>query len=468
MHSKFNPISLLSDNFIKTHPLENTSFIIKEIDAIKLLKPERIDLAAKLIYIEAVVTGKEISYAREVYSKHLEAFSEGSYSEPGDENKTTLEDYYLTFDKMIHDFQKSGFNSNKSIIPVGENSIILDGSHRTACAIFFRQKVKIIKFSEYTVNFNYQYFRSRFLSEEILREMTLCYLRYVNSNFYCACLWPIIDNPEKGAEIILSNSNPLYKTSVALTRSGIRNLMLQIYCSQDWIGTTDNNFDGVWGKVNDCYKPGNSCTIIIFEGNSLDTTLQLKENVRNAYKIGKHAIHISDTNAETWIMASLLLNNNSIQALNYANLNFQSQINSLIGFNYTHLGEVFSYEATLSYYCDFNFDTIPSSNTSAVLNIRKYFSYFGAYIPSLPEAKKMLEISTTPEKKKYLNAINSVIHDYALQNIALKRKLNYLKIKVIWCTKKYKLLFKRFLAYHAKKMGVYDILHKIHQAIKRK
>ena len=136
------PIHLLSENFIKTkHITKETPFVTEEVRGRELLCPERIDLAAKIAYIEARETGGDMSFARELYRKHIEAFSEGYFTEPGDENKDSLEKFFSVFDELIDDFKKNGFNPEKSLIPVGQNNIILDGAHRTACAIYFDKTV---------------------------------------------------------------------------------------------------------------------------------------------------------------------------------------------------------------------------------------------------------------------------------------------------------------------------------------
>ena len=82
------------------------------------------------------------------------AFSEGTYTEPGDENKTSLDKFFSVFDELIDDYKENGFDSNKSLIPIGRNNIILDGAHRTACAIYYGGTVSAISFPQFEVNFD--------------------------------------------------------------------------------------------------------------------------------------------------------------------------------------------------------------------------------------------------------------------------------------------------------------------------
>ena len=141
------PLHLLSENFVKTKKItKDTPYEIREMDAKELLCPERLDLAAKIAYIEAREKGGDMSFARELYRKHIEAFSEGNYTEPGDENKTSLEKFFSVFDELIDNYRENGFDSDKSLVPIGRDNIILDGAHRTACAIFFGGKISVIFF----------------------------------------------------------------------------------------------------------------------------------------------------------------------------------------------------------------------------------------------------------------------------------------------------------------------------------
>ena len=105
------PIHLLSDNFVKTkHITKETPFFIEEVCGRELLCPARMDLAAKIAYIEARETGADMGFARELYRKHIEAFSEGYFTEPGDENKDSLDKFFTVVDELIDDFKKNGFD----------------------------------------------------------------------------------------------------------------------------------------------------------------------------------------------------------------------------------------------------------------------------------------------------------------------------------------------------------------------
>lgn len=451
------PYDLLSENFINTHEIDqNREYPIYEIRARELLKPERIDLAAKLAYIESKVKNIDIEYAKEIYEKHLEAFSEGYFTEPGDENKNSLNKYFQVFDDLIDSMQQNGFDRNKSFIPIGRGQTILDGAHRTACAIYFDLTVTVIEFEEYSVNFGYQYFRKRNLSEEILKEMTLFYVQYAEKKLYCACLWPIIrDRGQKKAfEEIEITSRVLYSCKVDLQYKGLRNFMLQIYGHQEWVGTLENHYSGLPGKVDACYYPNENTMVVIFEAGDLDEVLRLKECIREQFQLGKHVLHISDSVGETKLMVNLLMNENSVHALNYGNpdknIGFIPKLKMMPEY------KLLSPEATLDYYgikdCRFHL------SEADTLNPRKYFVFENRKLSGLSETNEVY--SDSQELRKLLNSTR-------VSEKSRERKAEYRRTRRLWRRKKNILKIKQVAAKISEKMGIYASLHKLFHIIKR-
>lgn len=450
------PFNLISETVISNWSLtENTPYEIKTIDAVELLCPERIDLAAKLAYIEARETGIDMSFAKEVYRKHIEAFSEGSFSEPGDENKTSLDQYYSVFDELIDDFKISGFDKAKSLVPVGKNGIILDGAHRVACAIYFRIPVTVIEFQNASVDFDYNYFRGRRLSEEMLRYMTVVYCRYAARNLYCACLWPVSDQSRRpdAIELIRRENRIVYDASVSLGRDGMHNFMLQIYRHQDWVGDPENHFSGVNGKVDACFAPGVDTGVVVFEGGGLNEVLKLKEKIREVFGLGKHAIHISDSNNETRLMAELLLNDNSLHALNYGHPDSDPEA-------YLLLREMTEAEApgptaTLLVYGIGKNAVLSAEPHFDVCNPRTYFVYENRRLPALREM-----IRCIPKESAAYSEANELIRKGSAGK-TVRRIAEDARTKFVWFSKKKILRFKQIAMAVTTKIGVYEILHNL-------
>lgn len=453
------PLHLLSENFVKTRKIaKDTPYEIRKMDAKELLCPERLDLAAKIAYIEAREKGGELSFARELYRKHIEAFSEGSYTEPGDDNKTSLERFFAVFDELIDNYKENGFDSDKSLVPIGRDNIILDGAHRTACAIYFGGKVSVISFSQFEVNFDYRYFRNRRMSEEMLEYMAVVYSRYASKPLYLACLWPISTAAKrpKAKEIIAAQHGIVYDTSIMLKKNGLRNFMMQIYQHQDWIGTPENHFAGVMGKVDACFAPNKSTETILFEDGTLEEVLQMKEHIREVFMLDKHAVHISDSNEETKLMVSLLFSANTRHALNYGKPDtFPLCFRKFKEFKGT--GACLGTSATLAYYgiADVG-EAVSDSRVFDELNPRTYFVFDGLKFPALAVAKENLLVDDKEIKKRVRSLLKLD------ENNAHRREREDFKTSFIWNVKKVELRCKQIAMKVTQKIGLYEALHRLH------
>lgn len=314
------PFNLITEYVIEGYGITNQiSYEIEEIAARDLLTPWRIDLMAKWIYIDAKVNGWDMSYATKLYKNHLDSFSNGRFYEPGNTKKSSLEQYIQVFDELIRDFQKTGFDEKKSLLPVGENNVLLDGAHRCACAAYFNQRVKIIRFKNIKQNFGYDFFLQRFLDRKSLDRMVLEYCSH-NKKLFMACLWPAAKGNclrNKAEEIIGARGQIVYKREIKLNYRGLKNFITQIYAHQSWIGSFREHYAGAEAKCRACYRRNEKIRVILFQCSSLETVVKMKEDIRDIFGIENHSVHISDNAKETREMAELLLNPNSIFHLNY-------------------------------------------------------------------------------------------------------------------------------------------------------
>ena len=161
-----------------------TEYKIEEIDPKELLITKRIDLGAKLYYIHSVVTGENRKLARDLYAKHIEAFSDGVLDRAKRVANTGVEWYFEKFERLISVFQNENYDMNQEYVPVDKDGILMDGAHRTACGIYFGKKIKVIRF----LNIHYKchdmwYFRKRGLEEGYLELMTYVFSCYRQGAF---------------------------------------------------------------------------------------------------------------------------------------------------------------------------------------------------------------------------------------------------------------------------------------------
>lgn len=314
----------LTDYFIKENGITNTTpFTIEEIDARKLIVPERIDLVAKWLYIDFRERKLQSPFAADLYKEHLAAFSMGTFNEPGSPEKDSLDKYLDTFDALIDEIKENGFDDTKSLVPVGNDNIILDGAHRVAACAYFGKPIKIIRFPDINRNFDCNFFTSRGLNQKHLDALTVEYCK-LKSNTYGICIWQKAYAVDKarGAEDIIRQSSVkiVSRKQVSLSYRGTKNLLLQIYSHHYWTGDYTNGFKGTERKVDEVYANNDKLTVFIVETNNFDTILDIKNKIRDIYKIENSSIHITDNQEETIQLANLIFNKNSLHYLNHAKI----------------------------------------------------------------------------------------------------------------------------------------------------
>lgn len=320
MRFKKHLLQGISDYIIDNYHIDTSkTYLAESIPAKQLIVPQRIDLMAKWMYIDAYEKKMNLNDAIALYAAHLDAFSFGSFVEPGQENKNSLKVYLDAFNHLIEDIRENGFDEEKSVIPVGNNNVILDGSHRVAVAAYYNKNVTVIRFPECTQEFGFTFFYYNLLNRKYLNQMVMEFLQ-LSQNCYFACLWSVAYNLDKmkEAEAIIREYGYIINISdVKLSYNGMRNFMVQIYGHQKWVGTYENHFSGVDDKVQACFKKGEPVRTVVFEASKLDDVLEIKRRIRAIYGLENHSIHISDSIDETRQMAELLYNENSLHHLNF-------------------------------------------------------------------------------------------------------------------------------------------------------
>jgi hypothetical protein len=310
---------VLSEYFCNAHKIDlDKEYTIEKIEASSLIVSNRIDLIAKFKYIEFREKGYDMTFVKQLYQKHIEAFSFGTYREPGNCDKTSIKEYFDVFDALIDEIKNKGIDETLSVIPVGSNNVILDGAHRTAIAAYYNLEVPIIRFNDLSVDYSAKFFRERALDEIYLDYLITEYCK-LKSNVYFACVWPKAQGQAKLQEMknLISNSCVVvYDKKVKLSYEGLRNLIIQVYSAQTWAGDIKDHFSGAQSKAEACYDKSGRVLCYILECDHFDQILKLKTKIRDIFKIGNQSIHITDSQPETLNIVNLLLNQNSVDYLN--------------------------------------------------------------------------------------------------------------------------------------------------------
>ncbi len=318
-----------------------------------LLTANRMDLVCKLYYIDCKEKGLDMAFAKELYDAHIKAFSNGVFIEPGLKTKNSIQDYYDSFDELIVDIRNHGFDPAKSMVPVGEDGEILDGSHRTAIAIYYNLPITVVHIPGQKRQYDYLFFRNKGMCELHLDFMAYQYIHYCNQ-VYVVCLWPAAYDEKKLIEVdrmIHEFAEVEYRKEISLNLYGVEQLMLSFYKGMEWIGNLENGFSGIASKAHDCYRKSALTVVYVIGGVPLEQVLRLKQRIRDYYEIGNSSVHITDTHLEAIEAGKLLLNQNSIDFMNYGNpFRNKSLMQDFINKVETRGGSCCSIETTLALY----------------------------------------------------------------------------------------------------------------------
>ena len=302
-----NIYNSLSPWFCKVNGIEkNTAFTIEYIEPQELLCPERLDLVVKYNYVEAYVKKKDMTYIKKIYKSLIEAFSEGRFVEPGQERKKRkIEDYYRVFNHLIDSIKIRGLKEEISAVPINENNIICNGSHRVAIALYFGYKVPCIRIHGINMLADYKFFETRLMPDKYLDYMVMQY-SLLKKNTYAACIWPrgrkqLINNNllRRAINEITQNRKLIAVKEADLSYRKLDQFIKMTYYPAPWLGKKELGFPGSKNKTDACYEKHEKLTLIIFEGDSLENIIQTKLKIRNYCNVGNHSIHISDNGKET-------------------------------------------------------------------------------------------------------------------------------------------------------------------------
>ena len=293
-------------SFLKKDLYEN-----KYIDAYKLLNKNRFDLYSKIIFLDYI--DNYSNNFEELYLSFIKAFTLGTFNEPGNKYKNGSIEYLKTFSEIYKNISKFGFDYQKSIIPVTNDGIILNGAHRLAVATKLNIKVPTIRLDYNAADYGYGFFKERrvprvFLDQSVIKLVNL------KKNLRIAIIWPAANRKKVNVEKIIPNIH--YKKDIKFNFDGLQNLINCVYSKEKFLGTIDNGFKGARAKATQCYSNKWNLTVYVFEPSNEDDVIELKEHIRKRFEIGKSSIHINDTYEDLQKISEIMFNENTISFLN--------------------------------------------------------------------------------------------------------------------------------------------------------
>lgn len=222
-------LRLIQKHTIDIYNLKDKPFQIKTIPARDLLSEHRFDLYAKLYYIKYYQTN--LDKAIRVYANHIKAFNP-DWKEPGREDKQNLDDFLLTFNYLIDYFKNNEFDSSKSLIPINQDNIILDGAHRIAALAYWNRNVVVAQFNNIMpkCTFDYSYFINRGLPLDIANTIAHEMISWKPNLKIVLLVTPFLAFLKKKKDIntIKEIISPTYQKLYFSTSNSIRKLFQQI------------------------------------------------------------------------------------------------------------------------------------------------------------------------------------------------------------------------------------------------
>ena len=294
----------------------------KSIDALQLIfKNCRFDLIFKYLYSDAYIRSDSsfISSYEEMYCESIRAFN-GYYEEqPRKENR---EDFLNSFNLLIKNVCENGFHQ-KSVLPVSSSYDLQNGAHRVAVAASLGLFVPV-EVSDSEKVFNYKFFNRHRMNPEWMDYGALKFLE-INPNAYIVNLHSVNElNKDKDVEGILNSYGFIfYKKEVFLSFNGYVNIKKISYgteCSEhieEWIGNYSDGFAGACRHASESFVDGRPLRAYVFVCDQHVKVLKAKQEIRDLLGLGNFSVHINDTKNEALSLGRALLNDRSVELMNF-------------------------------------------------------------------------------------------------------------------------------------------------------
>ena len=294
--------------------LNEKYYLIEKVEPQKLLTANRLDIGFKLSYLDLKNANKIL--AEKIYFEDIKSQSLGSFIEPGNLKKNRFDNFKNSFQKILENLDKNGFDRDITIIPLSLCGSILNGAHRLSSALFLGISVWSIHTKLPKISCDYSYFYKRAMPIEFIEIGVSKWLEY-SEDVYLAFLWPSgLQNWSKVEKLF---PNIIYKKKLSLSFQGAFNLLYMCYKHMDWVGCIENKFHGIKQKRLECFPNSLDLKIILFqEKGGLKKVQQIKDKIREINGIGYSSIHITDSKKEVIELTNILLNENALNFINYS------------------------------------------------------------------------------------------------------------------------------------------------------
>lgn len=286
----------------------------RQVTPRSLLSPRRFDVVAKYLYAKWRLTDASLEWPRRLYLDHIEVFN--GFVEPDGSGKHGPDAFLASFDSLIDAIAADGFDATRSQVPLRSDGEIVNGAHRLAACLAANRPVTVCDAGdEPAYVYDHRWFQQRGLSLTWADVMAseICHLLTAP---FVIVIYPSASGRDDLLEELIGNRTRIwYRKHIDLNENGAINLVQQIYRHEPWVGGPHNDFKGARDKMRGCFaRPGPVRAYLV--DSDLDTIRLLKADIRAAFDIGNHSVHINDTHEEAGELAGLLFNENSVHLLN--------------------------------------------------------------------------------------------------------------------------------------------------------
>ncbi len=196
-----------------------------------LVTPMRFDIMAKYIYAVHHELNVQSDWAVRLYDEHLHVWNNRKECCPTDifhyycakeyVAKDGIESYLRTFNTLLNSIKTDGLDTDKSIVPIGNDRSLIDGAHRVACCLVYGRPVTCEVFRDrggYAASSgmfrNKRNFVRTGLSEKYLDDMALAYCS-LKENTYIVTVFPAAIFPPRAPVMRGYSLVPFYESLVA-------------------------------------------------------------------------------------------------------------------------------------------------------------------------------------------------------------------------------------------------------------
>jgi len=127
-------------------------------DPLSLVHHKRFDVMAKYLYAQHREWGIRSSWARRLYLTHIRVFNGFREHVP---RKQGPEEFLAAFHDILDSVRTEGFLARHSLVSLGADDVLINGSHRLAACLFYRKPILCRLEAESGTDFSSGWFRRR-------------------------------------------------------------------------------------------------------------------------------------------------------------------------------------------------------------------------------------------------------------------------------------------------------------------